>query len=806
MSTRTRTRKKPRARARRSTPRRQAPTLPKLPSLRLEQHELDLIGLGLVALAAFLAFVFYLGWDGGKVGEGLANGFVFLFGGVGYLVPVALFGTGAVLVLRPLLPSVRPLRSGAICLLLALMLGLAAGSFGLGPDHPVRDGFFHPDYFRHHGGAVGDALFFVSKTLFSTFGAHIIFVFLMLAGVLLITGGSVAGVVSATRAGVLSTTQRIRGRTGEFEAAPGRPAPRRWDEPLDDDDLPPVPADVEPVVRATHVEAPARDTGEEDAYEPEPVPEAESELTEEVFDPPPPPEDADVEDEGDEPEQPELTPMGNYRSDVLEADDFVYSLPRPGLLKRSGASARPDTREQARTGDRLVEALGHFGVDASVVGTVAGPHVTRYELRLAPGIKMSKVAQLKDDIAYALAATDVRILAPIPGKTAVGVEVPNADRRIVHLGDVYQQAPDGWSPLTVWLGKDIAGKAIGTDLAKQPHVLVAGTTGSGKSGCVNAMLSSILLRATPNEVKLVLVDPKQVELNHYESIPHLITPVVTSPRLAANVLANLIKEMEERYSVMSRSRTRSIVELNRRREENGERKLPYILCVIDELADLMMIAPGEVEDSIIRLAQKSRAVGIHLLLATQRPSADIITGMIKANVPARIAFAVSSQTDSRVILDQNGAESLLGQGDMLFRPASESRAARIQGAFVDEQEIEKITEHWKRQGEPDIKEELLEAVEPPPGAESADDFNPDADDLLAEAIATVVQMGTASTSMLQRRLRVGYTRAGRLIDMMERRGVISGYEGSKARQVLITEADLQRVLAALDEPVGAPNQ
>jgi S-DNA-T family DNA segregation ATPase FtsK/SpoIIIE len=444
-------------------------------------------------------------------------------------------------------------------------------------------------------------------------------------------------------------------------------------------------------------------------------------------------------------------------------------------------------------------------VEARVVGTVTGPHVTRYELRLAPGTKMSKVSALKDDLAYALAAEDVRILAPIPGKQAVGVEVPNLVRKIVHLGDVFQEAPKGWSPLTVWLGKDIAGKAIGTDLAKQPHVLVAGTTGSGKSGCVNAMLSSILLRATPNEVRLVLVDPKQVELNHYENIPHLLTPVVTSPRLAANVLANLIKEMEERYSIMSRARTRNLVELNRVRVKEGERPLPYILCVIDELADLMMIAPGEVEDSIIRLAQKSRAVGIHLLLATQRPSADIITGMIKANVPARIAFAVSSQTDSRVILDQNGAESLLGQGDMLFRPASESRPARIQGAFITEDEIEKITAAWSKQGEPEMHEELLEAVES--ASDEADrDFDPDADDLLGEAIATVVQLGSASTSMLQRRLRIGYTRAGRLIDMMERRGVISGYEGSKARQVLITEGDLPRVLDALDEPVGAPSE
>jgi S-DNA-T family DNA segregation ATPase FtsK/SpoIIIE len=578
-------------------------------------------------------------------------------------------------------------------------------------------------------------------------------------------------------------------------------------EPALDDDKPP---EVEPVVRATHVEAPALDgerrfpdlyghAEDETVDESEPE-EQESELGDDVA--------AGVAAvrEGQPARQKELTPMGNKRSNVTEADeDQQYTLPNPSKLKHSNGNAKVDTSGQARTAAALVETLGHFGVEAQVTGTVTGPHVSRYELRLAPGTKMSKVSALKDDLAYALAATDVRILAPIPGKQAVGVEVPNQVRHIVHLGDVYQEAPKGWSPLTVWLGKDIAGKAIGTDLAKQPHILVAGTTGSGKSGCVNAMLSSILLRATPNEVRLVLVDPKQVELNHYDAIPHLLTPVITSPRLAANALANLIKEMEERYSIMSRARTRNLVELNRFREREGDPPLPYILCVIDELADLMMVAPGEVEDSIIRLAQKSRAVGIHLLLATQRPSADIITGMIKANVPARIAFAVSSQTDSRVILDQNGAESLLGQGDMLFRPASESRGARIQGAFITEEEIEKITSHWAKQGEPELHEELLEAVEGA-GDDSDRDFDPDSDDLLGEAISTVVQMGTASTSMLQRRLRIGYTRAGRLIDMMERRGVISGYEGSKARQVLITEGDLQRVLDALDEPVGAPNE
>ena len=452
----------------------------------------------------------------------------------------------------------------------------------------------------------------------------------------------------------------------------------------------------------------------------------------------------------------------------------------------------------------LLETLGHFGIEAKVIGRVTGPHITRYEIRLAPGIKVAKIAQLKDDLAYALAATDIRILAPIPGKQAVGVEVPNARRKIVHLGDVYQEAPADWSPLTVWLGKDIAGRAIGADLAKMPHLLVAGTTGAGKSACVNAMLSSILLRATPHEVRIVLVDPKQVELNHYESIPHLLTPVITSPRMAANALQNLVKEMEQRYGIMSLARTRSLPELNRARDKRGEPRLPYILCVIDELADLMMVAPADVEDSIIRLAQKARAVGIHLVLATQSPRVDVITGMIKANVPSRIAFAVSSQTDSRVILDQNGAEALLGQGDMLFSPVGTSKLQRIQGAYIDEEQILELTEVWRRQGEPEFQEELLEEVESTDDGGSADEdaLSADEDPLLEEAIFLVASMGTASTSMLQRRLRLGYTRAGRLIDMLERRGIISGYEGSKPRQVLISEADVPRILAHLAEADG----
>jgi S-DNA-T family DNA segregation ATPase FtsK/SpoIIIE len=492
-----------------------------------------------------------------------------------------------------------------------------------------------------------------------------------------------------------------------------------------------------------------------------------------------------------------LTPMGNKRSAVTESDEIDYKLPGPKMLERGKVDPGPDMRDREATAKALLESLQHFGVEARLLGVVSGPHVSRYELQLAPGTKVSKVAQLRDDLAYALASTDIRILAPIPGKKAVGVEVPNQRRRLVRLGDIYDGRPKGSSPLAVWLGKDVSGEAVWTDLALMPHALVAGTTGSGKSGCINAMLCSVLLHASPNEARLVLVDPKRVELNHYEKLPHLLTPVVTNPRMAATVLANLIGEMESRYSVMGEARTRNLAELNRVRVKAGEAPLPHILCVIDELADLMMVAPAEVEDSIIRLAQKSRAVGIHLVLATQRPSTDVITGTIKVNIPARIAFAVASQIDSRVILDQGGAETLLGQGDMLFRPVGTSRLERLQGAFVTEDEIAKISAHWARQGEPEFDPALMEAREEPED-EREGDLSPDNDDLLEQAASIVVQSQTASVSMLQRRLRVGYTRAGRLVDMLERRGIISGYEGSKPRQVLVTEGELSRVLSRHD--------
>jgi S-DNA-T family DNA segregation ATPase FtsK/SpoIIIE len=474
-----------------------------------------------------------------------------------------------------------------------------------------------------------------------------------------------------------------------------------------------------------------------------------------------------------------------------------YKLPDRKLLRKSGTSGKPTADANGQVALALTQALADFGVQASVVGEITGPRVTRYELQLAPGTKMSKVAALKDDLSYALATTEIRILAPIPGKQAVGVEVPNLTPNLVTLGDIYDDLPQTASPLAVWLGKDISGVAVWTDLARMPHILIAGTTGSGKSGCINTILTSVLLRATPDDVRMILIDPKRIELSYYESIPHLLAPVVSSPKEATAVLANVIGEMERRYEQLSKVRARNLPEANRALRERGEPQLPYLLVVIDELADLMMISPQAVEDAIIRLAQKSRAVGIHLVLATQRPSVDVITGMIKANVPSRIAFAVSSQTDSRVIIDQGGAESLLGQGDMLFKPLGTSRMQRVQGAYVGEEEVALVVEQCRGQREQELDASLLEAPEPPPGeADAGDDqFDPDEDPLLDRAIEIVVQAQTASTSLLQRRLRVGYTRAGRLIDMLERRGIISGYEGSKPRRVLVEEGQLDRVLS-----------
>jgi DNA segregation ATPase FtsK/SpoIIIE, S-DNA-T family len=658
-------------------------------------------------------------------------------------------------------------------------------------------------FFGWEGGKVGYGVETGLSYLFGKVGARIFTLLILVAGGMLLTGTSVSALARGMGRGIRGASRWVFTGSGDAARTVAR-THADWREqrqsraaetaaPTDVMSTYPDTDEFEPTVQLAEDADDSFDSAVFDAEtEVEPV----EEVPLEAPDEPPP---------AEEPEgQPELTPMGNTRG-VTTSDEIAYRPPSAKVLERGKGDKGPDPRDHEAVGRKLVETLGHFGVEAKIIGVVSGPHVSRYELRLAPGIKVKKVTELANDLAYALASTDIRILAPIPGKQAVGVEVPNSRRRMVRLGDIYAGRPEKTSPLVAWLGKGIDGNSVWTDLAKMPHVLVAGTTGSGKSGCVNAILSSILMQASPNEVRLVLVDPKQVELNHYENVPHLLTPVVTSPRLAANVLSNLIGEMESRYGIMSEARCRNLGELNRARAKAGEAPLPHILCVIDELADLMMVAPAEVEDSIIRLAQKSRATGIHLVLATQRPSTDIITGTIKVNIPARIAFAVSSQTDSRVILDQGGAETLLGQGDMLFRGAGTSKLQRVQGAFITEDEIADITEHWAKQGEPEFEAELLESPEEVADGNSDGDFDPDSDDLLDEAIRLVVQTETASVSMIQRRLRVGYTRAGRLIDMLERRGVISGYEGSKPRQVLITQADLARVLSPQgQEPEPTP--
>jgi S-DNA-T family DNA segregation ATPase FtsK/SpoIIIE len=673
-------------------------------------------------------------------------------------------------------------------------------------------------FFGWEGGKVGYGVETALTYLFGQVGARIFTVLLLVVGGMLLTGTSVSTLVRGLGR-ALRTTFRGVFAGGDAAARTVAKTHADWREhrearaeaatmagptdvmsayPEDEEDFEPTVALADEDEGDFDAQIFDAETAEEEEPEADPGVELKNYDSEDAV---------AVVDEGDRAHA-GLTPMGNKRG-VTMSEEIDYRPPAPKLLERGKSDKGPDPRDHEAVGRKLVETLGHFGVEAKIVGIVSGPHVSRFELRLAPGTKVKKVTELANDIAYALASTDIRILAPIPGKQAVGVEVPNRTRKMVRLGDIYAGRPEKTSPLVAWLGKGIDGNPVWTDIAKMPHVLVAGTTGSGKSGCVNAILSSILMQASPNEVRLVLVDPKQVELNHYENVPHLLTPVVTSPRLAANVLSNLIGEMESRYGIMSEARARNLDELNKVRRKKGESPLPHILCVIDELADLMMVAPAEVEDSIIRLAQKSRATGIHLVLATQRPSTDIITGTIKVNIPSRIAFAVSSQTDSRVILDQGGAEALLGQGDMLFRGAGTSKLSRVQGAFITEDEIARITNHWAKQGEPEFEEELLETPQAAEEEGRDDDFDPDSDDLLDEAIRLVVQTETASVSMIQRRLRVGYTRAGRLIDMLERRGVISGYEGSKPRQVLITQADLSRVLGGGDsapEPVAVESE
>jgi DNA segregation ATPase FtsK/SpoIIIE, S-DNA-T family len=700
----------------------------------------ELWGLGFVALGLFLGAVLYFGWNGGYVGGWLGDGLQRLIGAAAYALPVALTVLGALMVMRSALVDVRPVRVGVAVLAAGLMITLG----------------------KDQGGYVGQLLGGAVVVAIGATGSLLLGSALILAGSLLLSGASLGAILRRTGHTVHKAATKARTSSGGgsdrgVSVTPSRPvlvaAP-----PVDGAAA--FPDVVEESAPITLAPPPFLQSG------PAPLVVDEPQIFEEVT-----------------------------------SENAVYTLPDAGVLTKSPERTDDADRETtARVAELLVQTLAHFGIEATVIGQISGPRVTRYELQLAPGTKVAKVAALKDDLSYALATTEIRILAPIPGKQAVGVELPNLSPNLVTLGDIFEPLPPTASPVSVWLGKDISGAAVWTDLARMPHLLIAGTTGSGKSGCLNALLTSVLLRATPDDVRMILIDPKKIELNHYESVPHLLTPVVSSPKEASAVLANCLTEMERRYERLASVRARNLTEANRAFRQRNEPTLPYILVVIDELADLMMVAPQAVEDAVIRLAQKSRAVGIHLVLATQRPSVDVITGMIKANVPSRIAFAVSSQTDSRVILDTGGAESLLGQGDMLFKPLGTSRLQRVQGAYVSEEEVALVVEQT-RQREQELDESYLELPEvfaDPDDAADHGDFDPDDDPLLDKAIEIVVQTQTASVSLLQRRLRVGYTRAGRLIDMLERRGIISGYEGSKPRRVLVDESQYHAYAAVAD--------
>lgn len=482
---------------------------------------------------------------------------------------------------------------------------------------------------------------------------------------------------------------------------------------------------------------------------------------------------------------------------AISVEDENYQYPPIELLSKGEKKAiKGGAKALTDVATKLQKTLYSFGVQARVENVTVGPAITRYELKPAEGVRVSKIANLADDIALNLAAETIRIEAPIPGKQAVGIEVPNQEKEMVHLREVLEsdEFEDSKSKMSVALGKDVAGKVVIADMAKMPHTLIAGSTGSGKSVCINTIITSIIYKAKPSEVKLLMVDPKVVELSVYNGIPHLLIPVVTDPKKAAGALAWAVQEMDNRYNLFAQKGVRDLKGYNALVEkEEGAGKLPQILIIIDELADLMMVAAKDVEDSICRLAQKARAAGMHLIIATQRPSVDVITGIIKANIPSRIAFAVSSQVDSRTILDQVGAEKLLGKGDMLFYPTGATKPTRIQGAFVSDDEVEKIVSFVKSNGEAKYNEDILDTIENSGKTDkeiqetNSKESGEKTDEHLMEAIELVIEAGQASTSFIQRRFNVGYARAGRIIDQMEERGIISGYQGSKPRQVLMTK-------------------
>jgi len=693
----------------------------------------EVVGVVLLVAGLFLSAAFLSG-RGALLGEAGLIGARHLLGVAG--IPLApLAAVAGLLLLLGRLPGRRAL--GAVLLLLA-----GATTFASTLPRELR---FSSEFYAEAGGFVGSGIYAAVHWAAGTIGAALVLCLLYALGLSLLTGVSVGSAFAAVRGWGRALLARQRDAR-ESRTVEGKRRGR----------------DQTAGVRATPGEL---GEAREDGF-------GAKEL-EVVL-----------------PERRGATPF----SGGSEAIAGEYVPPSPSLLMLGRGDPEHDAEDTSR---RLTRALSDLGVEARVMRAVVGPRVTRYELRLGSGVKVGKVRNLQQDIAYALAATEVRILAPIPGKSAVGVEVPNTRPAKVTLGDVFQEYPEGndWA-LPVGLGKDISGRAVFFDLADMPHLLVAGTTGSGKSVMLNSLLTSLLLTTDPRQVKMVLVDPKRVELSYFGRIPHLITPVVTDVKKAANALTWAVSEMERRYEVLEKTGARSLEGYNAR----SETPMPYVVIVIDELADLMMAAAAKVEDAVIRIAQKARAVGLHLVVATQRPSVDVITGMIKANVPSRIAFAVSSQVDSRVILDSPGAESLLGMGDMLFKPVSALRASRVQGAFISEAEVERVVSATVEASEGRAEARFLDGVTEPKEA-SKESEEPD-DELLPEAASFVVATQQASVSAVQRRFRVGYSRAGRIIDALERKGVVGPHEGSKSRAVIATELDLESIFGANGAAAG----
>jgi S-DNA-T family DNA segregation ATPase FtsK/SpoIIIE len=728
----------------------------------------------ILVVFGFLAALGVYGSLIGPAGRLFAAGTGDLFGSAGVLVPLGLMAVGVALVSRGERAAPGGVAGGMLVVTLGLagLLSLVGGPPQVGAPLPRL---------RASGGLIGAGVAEPLRAALASWGAGIVLGVAMGVGLLILTGTSVEEAVAGGRA----CGRGLRRVTLGGWALLGLAIRRLTREPSSR--LVPGPEPAEAMVS------------------------------------PPPPAVPGLPANSSSPRPPRADPLAVVEEAPapgeqlkLDVEPAVGSWRLPPLrLLHPGRHQVVDRRLLLSRGEVLVESLAAHGVGTTLVGMTVGPTVTRYELELGAGVKVARVTSLAKDIAYAMASPDVRILAPIPGRSAIGVEVPNVQRQIVALADILAspEAQRATHPLEVAMGRDIAGRPVMVNLAEMPHLLIAGATGAGKSSCINSLVTSILMRASPEQVRLILVDPKRVELGQYNGLPHLLTQVVVNPKKAANALAWAVKEMERRYDLLAEVGVRDIGGYNRlvdsgdlgrpvpgegeaggadgleAGEDRGQhQRLPYILVVVDELNDLMMVAARDVEEAICRIAQMARAVGIHLVIATQRPSVDVITGVIKANIPSRLAFSVSSLADSRVILDQPGAERLVGKGDMLLLTASSSVPRRLQGPWVTEPEVRQVVAHWRRQSQP----RYVEGVEGEGPGEAGDEAGGEADDLLAEALELVVRSRLGSTSMLQRKLRVGFARAGRLMDLLERRGVVGPSEGSKARAVLMTPEELDQ--------------